>query len=113
MLASYGSGNTMIVISARVAKGAPAVIRKWDLQQLLDSGIDSSIEEYELWTNGPYSGEEYNKKVEYVEIPQQSFYLSEIREDGYREYSYRESVVDRNEEGKASDNLHEPAAVLN
>jgi hydroxymethylglutaryl-CoA synthase len=113
MLASYGSGNTMIIISARIAKGAPAVIKGWNLLAHLEDGIDSSIEDYEAWVNGPYSDEEYNEKVENAEIPQKSFYLSEIREDGYREYSYRESGVDRNQESKTSNNLYKPAAVLN
>ena len=46
MIASYGSGNTMSVISATVAADAPAVLAEWDLDRVLDAGADASVEAY-------------------------------------------------------------------
>ncbi len=112
MLASYGSGNTMIVYSARVAEGAPEVISTWDLDEKINAGEVAAIEEYETWVAGPYTGSEYNERIAEAAVPCGSFYLSNIREDGYREYSVKTAVADGVEESKASDNLHEPAEVF-
>ena len=118
MMASYGSGNTMIVLSGQVAEGAPAVIRSWDLQEHLTSARLTSMDEYTQWVNGPYNNEIYNLYLENerVRIPQKSFYLANIREDGYREYNYRESIEeavdDRIEESQTSGHLHAATTVL-
>lgn len=37
MIASYGSGNTMAVIRARIAEHAPAVLARWDLERPSDT----------------------------------------------------------------------------
>ena len=112
LLASYGSGNTMIVISGRVAEGAPEVIEQWDLQDHLDSARTASIDNYEEWVHGPYGGEEYNEKFASREVPEGSFYLANIRKDGYREYSYKTRVLDGIEESETSGNLHGSKSVL-
>ncbi len=112
LLASYGSGNTMIVISAQVAEGAPEVIEGWNLEVPEESAEAAALEEYEYWVRGPYAGDEYNGQADGADVPADSFYLANIREDGYREYAYRTAVPDRIEESQTSDNLYEPAAVL-
>jgi hydroxymethylglutaryl-CoA synthase len=111
MLASYGSGNTMIVLSARVAEGAPGVISQWDLTPHTVSAGAASMEEYEAWVHGPYYGEEYNQVIENLEIPARSFYLSNIREDGYREYNYKPAGDSGVEESETSDSLYQPAEI--
>jgi hydroxymethylglutaryl-CoA synthase len=53
LLASYGSGNTMVVLKARVATGAAEVIARWNLDSVFSSARPASFEEYETWTAGP------------------------------------------------------------
>lgn len=115
LLASYGSGNTMIVLSGRVSAGAPAVIKSWDLQALLDAGQSSSMEEYLRWSGGPYEGNMYNYLLHSSIIPAKSFYLSEIREDGYRDYEFNTKEITPRygepAESQASGDLYQPLAV--
>jgi hydroxymethylglutaryl-CoA synthase len=115
LLASYGSGNTMIVLSGRVAAGAPGVIGNWDLQSLLNAGKSSSMEEYLRWAGGPYEGNEYNNLLRRSDIPADSFYLSGIREDGYREYEFNtqriQSRYGQLAESGSSGDLYRPVAL--
>lgn len=115
LLASYGSGNTMIVLSGRVAADAPAVIGNWDLPALLDAGQSGSMEEYLRWSSGPYEGNVYNSLLRNSIIPAKSFYLSGIREDGYREYEFNtEEIQPRYRElaeSEASGDLYQPLTI--
>jgi hydroxymethylglutaryl-CoA synthase len=115
LLASYGSGNTMIVLSGRVAADAPAVIGNWDLQALLDAGQSSSMKDYLRWSSGPYEGNEYNSLLHNSTIPAKSFYLSGIREDGYREYEFNTEAVQPRyrelAESEASGDLYQPLPI--
>jgi hydroxymethylglutaryl-CoA synthase len=94
LLASYGSGNTMIVYSARVAEGAPEVIRSWDFDRIFRSAQDADFAEYQRWAEGIHGGDEYENLLKDVAVPPESFYLSGIREDGYREYAFAADVRD-------------------
>ncbi len=91
LLASYGSGNTMSVMRGRVAAGAPEVIKNWDLNALWNRSCEESFETYERWIEAPLKPERYNEIVsqESEKIPHGSFYLSGIRDDGYREYAFK------------------------
>ncbi len=91
LLASYGSGNTMSVMRGRVAAGAPEVIKNWDLNSLWNRSCEESFDTYERWIEAPMKRESYNSIVsqESENIPSGSFYLSGIREDGYREYAFK------------------------
>ncbi|MFW5785612.1 MAG: hydroxymethylglutaryl-CoA synthase family protein [bacterium] len=89
MLGSYGSGNTMIVLSARVADGAPEVIRKWNVDRVLNGGRHADLPTYEQFIEAPLRPDEYAKRLDVNAIPAGSFYLSGVREDGYREYVYK------------------------
>lgn len=91
LLASYGSGNTMSVMRGRVAKRAPEVIRRWDLNALWNRACSDRVEMYERWLDAPLDPEAYNRIVaaESAAIPTGSFYLAGIRDDGYREYSFK------------------------
>jgi hypothetical protein len=47
LLASYGSGNTMTVLSATVAAGAPEVLAGWDLSAVIEAGVPAGFDRYE------------------------------------------------------------------
>jgi hydroxymethylglutaryl-CoA synthase len=89
LLASYGSGNTMVVLAGRVAEQAPGVIRRWDLDQVWQDAAPNSIDDYLSWLESPVERDEYNDGVSTADIPTDSYYLAGIREDGYREYEKR------------------------
>jgi hydroxymethylglutaryl-CoA synthase len=88
LMASYGSGNTMVILSGTVAPGAPEVIESWDLDAIFRDERDATIEEYETWLSAPYSAERLSELNSVSDIPTGQFYLSSIREDGYREYAF-------------------------
>jgi hydroxymethylglutaryl-CoA synthase len=109
LLASYGSGNTMMVFSARVASGAPRVISRWDLRRVFDSAREASFEEYAQWA----SGTEVNSRlVENAVIPPGTFFLAGVRKDGYREYRKAGDLSPRVEEREAPVDLPQPVAVF-
>ncbi|WP_028973214.1 hydroxymethylglutaryl-CoA synthase family protein [Spirochaeta cellobiosiphila] len=88
LMASYGSGNTMIIIEATVASNAIKVIKNWDLDQLLNDVNDVDFTEYEDWINGYSSPEDFKTKRDskVIEKDESEIYLSYIREDGFRIY---------------------------
>ena len=89
MLGSYGSGSTMIIVSGRIAPGAPEVIEAWDLDSVLTSARPSGFDNYETWLSAPHSNERLKELFAETEIPGQSFYLGGIRDDGYRQYAFK------------------------
>jgi hydroxymethylglutaryl-CoA synthase len=89
LITSYGSGNTMTVLSGTVAAGAPEIISRWNLAEVLGTAMDLPYSRYERWVEGPYDRETFKTFLEESEIPAGSFYLSGIRDDGYREYEHR------------------------
>ena len=113
LLASYGSGNTMVVLKARVAEDAPEVMAGWNLDSVFTSARAASFEEYETWTAGPVQPELQARLMENALVPPGTFMLSGIRKDGYREYDFRKRAAlgDRGEEREASDDLHGSVAV--
>jgi hydroxymethylglutaryl-CoA synthase len=111
MLASYGSGNTMIVMSGRVTEGAPKTIARWNLDSIRENARDATFAEYDAWTEGMPEAFEYKRIMDRAEIPEDAFVLSGIREDGYREYGKSEHVRDWFEEREASYDLHGSLAL--
>jgi hydroxymethylglutaryl-CoA synthase len=89
MLGSYGSGNTMIIVSGRIAPGAPEVIESWNLDSVLNSARPSGFDLYETWLSAPHTDERLKELFTEAELPPQSFYLGGIREDGYRQYAFK------------------------
>jgi len=89
LLASYGSGNTMAVISARVARGAPSVLARWRTEALWSGARRGGWEEYELWLGRSNGSQPLSPAVAAPDGPRDAFYLSGIRKDGYREYGFR------------------------
>ena len=88
LLASYGSGNTMVLVSGRVTAGAPEVIESWNLDLALNSGIPASDQDYDIWLSAPHSDERLKSLIGVDQIPAGAFYLSGIRDDGYRQYEF-------------------------
>ncbi|MFW5643970.1 MAG: hydroxymethylglutaryl-CoA synthase family protein [Alkalispirochaeta sp.] len=87
-LASYGSGNTMSVIGARVAAGAPEVLADWDLQNVLDSGADASVEAYREFVAKDTYTWDTGEVCDGQEVEAGEYFLRSIRDDGYREYDF-------------------------
>jgi hydroxymethylglutaryl-CoA synthase len=111
LLASYGSGNTMIVIAGKIMPGAPDVIAQWDLEAFFREAVQTSMIDYTLWTNGPYEGSTYNDLVKKHTIPENTFYLSSIREDGYREYEFSKQTVDGGSEEETPAHMQRSAKI--
>ena len=112
LLASYGSGNTMIVYSARIAEGAPEVIRGWELDRIFQSAQDADFAAYQRWAEGVHDREEYENLLKDVAVPPESFYLSGIREDGYREYAFAADVRDWISQREASVDMRRRVPIL-
>jgi hydroxymethylglutaryl-CoA synthase len=94
LMASYGSGNTMVVVRGRVAAGASEVIRRWSIEGLLHCPDETGWEEYLRWAEGP----EHWNRGEGAESPNShpgSHFLRRVRADGYREYGYRPPLPTR------------------
>ncbi len=83
LFASYGSGNTTIVFFARIMPSAPRVIARWNLARIFDSARNADFDEYARWASGS-SGPELSPGST---VPPDSFFLSAVREDGYRVYA--------------------------
>jgi hydroxymethylglutaryl-CoA synthase len=113
LLASYGSGSTMVVFKGRIAAAAPDVLSRWSLHRVFASARPASFEEYEAWTSGPVQPELHARLMENATIPPDSFALSGIRKDGYREYGFSKAgeLGHRGEEREAPDDLHGSVAI--
>jgi hydroxymethylglutaryl-CoA synthase len=112
LLASYGSGNTMIVYSAKVAEGAPEVIRGWDFDRIFRNARDADFAAYQRWTEGAHGREDYENLLKDVAVPPESFYLSGIREDGYREYAFAADLRDWISQRETSVDLRRRVPIL-
>ncbi len=88
LMVSYGSGNTMLILSATVAPGAPEVIESWDLNAVFRDERDATCDEYETWLRAPHGSERLREILSETDVPPGRFFLSSIREDGYREYGF-------------------------
>lgn len=88
LIGSYGSGNTMTVVGGRIAKRAPQVIEGWDLDAVWNGEQKLPVSIYETWMNSPYPAEEYRARIAQAQVPRGRYYLSNIRDDGYREYRF-------------------------
>jgi hydroxymethylglutaryl-CoA synthase len=94
LLVSYGSGNTMVVLSGRVAPGAPEVIGRWNLGRIREDRLPAGMREYGIWSSGSHVRTAAGLTIQDPILPPGRFYLSGLRQDGYREYrpatEYRE-----------------------
>ena len=89
MFCSYGSGNTMIIVSGRVAPGAPEVIQSWDLDHVLASAQPAGFDLYDKWLAAPHNDARLKELFTEADVPPRSFFLNGIRDDGYRQYDFK------------------------
>lgn len=87
MLGTYGSGNTMSVVTGRVTQGALSVISHWKLESLLEDKCEDSIERYLEWLSTEKTPANYASLLAADTPDSGRFYLAGLREDGYREYA--------------------------
>ncbi|MGD0724167.1 MAG: hydroxymethylglutaryl-CoA synthase [Spirochaetia bacterium] len=113
LLASYGSGNTMVVMAARIARDAASVVSRWNIDKVFTSARIASYEEYEAWTTGPVQPELQARLMENAKLPPNAFMLSGIRKDGYREYEFRKAreIGDGVAQRGAPDDMHRSVAI--
>lgn len=78
LIASYGSGNTMIFFETIITPSAPNVIANWDWEPMLKNKEEASWKDYLNWLKG--------KGKTLIQSEQTGFFLKNIREDGYRIY---------------------------
>jgi len=90
LMASYGSGNTMVVLNGTIAPGAPEVIEQWDLDSIYRKQYDATTDQYETWLKAPHTNGTLEKLLNEATVPDRHFYLSAIREDGYRRYLFNQ-----------------------
>lgn len=88
-MAAYGSGNTALAFSGRVSSEAPATMGRWCLDQMLNHGQQASMAAYDAWVGGRHTAATDHGEPSQVEVPGDSFYLKEVRADGYRVYGFR------------------------
>jgi hydroxymethylglutaryl-CoA synthase len=89
LITSYGSGNTMIVMSGTVSEHAPDLLEKRNIRSQLNHDRVASFDEYNRWISLPSDPEAINSMIQESQLPKELFVLEGIREDGYRQYSYR------------------------
>jgi hydroxymethylglutaryl-CoA synthase len=93
LLASYGSGNTMVVFGGTVATGAGKIVEGMSLETLLArSRRRVSVDAYEeLSRIDKFSAQEYAWVLRNrgSSLPSGAYHLSGIRDDGYRLYKMR------------------------
>lgn len=86
LLASYGSGNTMEVFTARMAPKAAATVGRWNLASLLADYDEPPFEAYQAWLDTVKTPETLASLVAADPPAPGRFALTGLREDGYREY---------------------------
>ena len=86
VLVAYGSGNTALAFSGRIRGAAAEVVASWSLEHLTDHGVEAGLADYDAWI-GDYAGGRGAAPAA-GEVPEGSFYLQEIRADGYRTYGF-------------------------
>lgn len=86
LIASYGSGNTMTVVSATVAAPAPDILARWDLDRPLQSAHEVDFSMYENFVREEVHELTHGPIGEGETVPAGHYFLAEIREDGYRRY---------------------------
>ena len=86
LLASYGSGNTMIVYTAVIAPDAPKVIASWDLDGIRGNTHKADFDEYLRWLARPKNPTEWRILLQGAKPGPGRFYLKDFDENGLRIY---------------------------
>ncbi len=86
LLASYGSGNTMAVVTGTMAPKAAQTVAKWKLGHLLADAVEPSFETYQAWLDTVKTPDNYASLIQDTPPEPGRFALTSLRKDGYREY---------------------------
>ncbi len=86
LVASYGSGNTMSLFSARIARQAPEIIKGWDMDKLENSCRSASFTEYLNWMARPKDIGALQNLLEGASPRRGLFYLKDFNDQGLRLY---------------------------
>ncbi len=111
LMASYGSGNTMVVMSGKVASEAPSVISGWRLERNLQPERIAEWEEYEEWMQKGYVECDRDAGRCFETPGSGIFYLARLRDDGYRVYGCRALNGSPDERSGPPDPMREPMIV--
>ena len=87
LIASYGSGNTMMVFSGTIAAGAPEVIVSWDLMKWNRSSRKAGFEEYLNWLARSKDIDVWRNLLDGAKPEKGRFYLKDFGDTGLRIYS--------------------------
>lgn len=87
LMASYGSGNTMAVFTARLAPKSVSVISRWNLDGLLKTHTERPFAHYQAWLDNEKNPQTYPSLLAADPPPAGKLALTGLREDGYREYN--------------------------
>jgi hypothetical protein len=79
----------MAVITGRIAESAPAVIESWELTKKLEDARETGYGAYLSWMERVYQTGAFMLNGDEAKVGCGTFYLKKIREDGYREYAYK------------------------
>ena len=77
----------MVVLTGVVQPQALEVIHKWDLEEFLNSRTQATYEQYLNWLKTGKNQEDFQNRLAADGPAPGIFYLSAVREDGYREYA--------------------------
>lgn len=88
LLASYGSGNTMTVLSGTIQPKAPEVVSRWDLPAVLTASREATWEEYAQFISRETYTLDSRQVADPADVPPHRYFLESIREDGYRVYGF-------------------------
>jgi hydroxymethylglutaryl-CoA synthase len=93
LLASYGSGNTMVVFGAVVVPGAGEVIRRMGVARAVEAQAEfispdlyDELARLDKFSSADFAATDLRARRP---IPTGKYCLDEIREDGYRKYGHR------------------------
>ncbi len=86
LVASYGSGNTMIVYSLTIAPGAPGIVASWNLNKLIGDARPADFSEYLRWLERPSDTDAWNALLSKGAPQKGRFYLKGFEESGLRIY---------------------------
>ena len=87
LLASYGSGNTMIVYSMRIAPQAPSIISRWRIREVLVEYRHADFHDYLNWISMPKDYMSWKNLLEGARPKKGMFYLKDFADTGLRIYS--------------------------
>lgn len=86
LIASYGSGNTMIVFTGTVCEEAGQRISAWNLDDIIKNGRDANFSEYLAWLARPKDLDAWRNLLDQKPSVPGKFYLSGFGNTGLRLY---------------------------